>query len=313
MTDVLVSPPAEQCPDCHNTLLVTDEVRGELTCTLCGLVLQDKRIDLGPEWRSFDPYAQKNQDNPTRTGDLITLLKLPFTSTEMGDPKKPQSRHFARLAKVDRRTKLSVRGFANLQVAIAEICRLCSQLRVSRKVAAAAALCYRKAMAQELHRGNSILGVATAAVYMTVRQQGLLITLPDILQFSKLTKKELSRCFSLLRRELDQNPAPHDLKQFVQRVSTTLKLSRFTTLTALDLIDQVKAKRLTIGKKPAVIVAATIYVASLLTRERLTQKQIGEVAQVTEVAIRNNYKEIAITLELDFEVPLAAPQREGWG
>lgn len=111
MTDV-VAAPVERCPECGSTLLAHDATRGELTCVLCGLVVQDNQIDLGPEWHIFDPHAQKNHDDPTRT-DLITPLKLPFTSTEIGNPRSRQRKRFARLAQIDRGVKLSEKGFAN--------------------------------------------------------------------------------------------------------------------------------------------------------------------------------------------------------
>jgi transcription initiation factor TFIIB len=49
-------------------------------------------------------------------------------------------------------------------------------------------------------------------------------------------------------------------------------------------------------------VAAAIYIASLMNNERRTQREVAEVAGVTEVTIRNRYKELAERLEID--VPL---------
>jgi len=46
--------------------------------------------------------------------------------------------------------------------------------------------------------------------------------------------------------------------------------------------------------------AACIYISSQLTNERRTQGEIAREAQVTEVTIRNRYKELA--QRLDFEV-----------
>ncbi|MBO5519631.1 MAG: transcription initiation factor IIB, partial [Candidatus Methanomethylophilus sp.] len=38
--------------------------------------------------------------------------------------------------------------------------------------------------------------------------------------------------------------------------------------------------------------AASIYIASILTNERRTQREVADVAGVTEVTIRNRYKEL---------------------
>jgi transcription initiation factor TFIIB len=53
-----------------------------------------------------------------------------------------------------------------------------------------------------------------------------------------------------------------------------------------------KQLRLTSGRGPAGVAAAASYIASVLTGERKTQREIAEIAQVTEVTIRNRYKEL---------------------
>jgi len=48
--------------------------------------------------------------------------------------------------------------------------------------------------------------------------------------------------------------------------------------------------------------AASNYIATVLTNERKTQREIAEIANVTEVTIRNRYKELLEKLMI--EVPL---------
>ena len=44
--------------------------------------------------------------------------------------------------------------------------------------------------------------------------------------------------------------------------------------------------------------AAALYIASVLLGERKTQRDVAEVAGVTEVTIRNRYKELTEQLEM---------------
>ena len=53
-----------------------------------------------------------------------------------------------------------------------------------------------------------------------------------------------------------------------------------------------KEFKLTSGRGPAGMAGAVSYIASILTGERRTQREIAEIAQVTEVTIRNRYKEL---------------------
>jgi len=50
------------------------------------------------------------------------------------------------------------------------------------------------------------------------------------------------------------------------------------------------------------VAAAAIYVASVLANSRRTQREVAAVARVTEVTVRNRYKELVEKLNL--EIPL---------
>jgi len=56
--------------------------------------------------------------------------------------------------------------------------------------------------------------------------------------------------------------------------------------------------RFTIGKDPKGMAAAAIYVASILTGSRRTQLEIARTARVTEVTVRNRYKEMVERLNI---------------
>ena len=53
------------------------------------------------------------------------------------------------------------------------------------------------------------------------------------------------------------------------------------------------------GKGPTGVAAASIYIASVVLKKPRTQKEIAKVSGVTEVTIRNRYKEISKSLGLE--------------
>ncbi|MHA1714716.1 MAG: transcription initiation factor IIB, partial [Promethearchaeota archaeon] len=55
---------------------------------------------------------------------------------------------------------------------------------------------------------------------------------------------------------------------------------------------------ITIGKDPTGLAAAALYISTLKEGERRTQREIAEVAHVTEVTVRNRYKELAEFLQI---------------
>ena len=58
-------------------------------------------------------------------------------------------------------------------------------------------------------------------------------------------------------------------------------------------------RSLTSGRGPAGIAAAGLYVAALLNNEKKTQREVADVAGITEVTIRNRYKELLDKLGLE--------------
>ena len=60
-----------KCDECGSRNLSKDESRGEVVCDDCGLVLEDKVIDQGAEWRVFSP---EQGDQRARTGAPMTVM-----------------------------------------------------------------------------------------------------------------------------------------------------------------------------------------------------------------------------------------------
>ena len=91
-------------------------------------------------------------------------------------------------------------------------------------------------------------------------------------------------------------------KDFISRFCADLELSGRVQKKACELIDQASAKAITAGKDPTGLAAAAIYITGILEGERRTQRRIAEVAHVTEVTIRNRYKELIKKLRIFVEV-----------
>ncbi|MEM4295204.1 MAG: hypothetical protein QXS91_00090, partial [Candidatus Anstonellales archaeon] len=67
---------------------------------------------------------------------------------------------------------------------------------------------------------------------------------------------------------------------------------------AVKLIKKSLKKGLISGRGPTGVAAAAIYIAAAEQGERKTQKEVAEVAGVTEVTIRNRYRELKKELGL---------------
>ncbi len=160
-----------------------------------------------------------------------------------------------------------------------------------------ASVIYRKAVKEHLIRGRSIQGIAAAAIYVACRQCGVARTLEDLSEASTANKKEIGRSYRFLLKQLDYFIPPVKISQYIAKFSNQLTMEGNAEEIAHKILFVAKELKLTSGRGPAGMAAAASYIASVLIGERRTQREVAEIAQVTEVTIRNRYKELVNRLQ----------------
>jgi transcription initiation factor TFIIB len=206
-----------------------------------------------------------------------------------------------RLRKWQRRIRIGDAVDRNLTFALGEIERMVAQLGLPNDVKEAACHIYRKGVEERLIRGRSIEGVAAAALYAACRQWRIPRTLDEIAEVSKVSKKEIGRSYRFIIRQLVKTPSSSPI-DYIPRFASELGLSGEVETKAIEILKKVAPYGLTSGRGPTGVAAAALYIATVLCNERRTQREIAEVARVTEVTVRNRYKEIAEKLGLDIDL-----------
>jgi transcription initiation factor TFIIB len=173
---------------------------------------------------------------------------------------------------------------------------------VSRPIREKAAIIYRKALDKGLVRGRSISSITAAALYASCRKSGTSRTLREIAEASLVSKKDVARCYRMLLNELDFNMPIANPLTYVSKIAEKNGISGKTQGVAIAILGEAKLKRFSAGKDPMGMAAAAIYIACLQQNEKITQKDIAEVAGVTEVTVRNRYKELK--RQLNLEIPI---------
>ncbi len=286
------------CPECGGRLR-GDEEHGETVCDECGLVVEEDEIDRGPEWRVFD---SSQRDNKSRVGAPTTkMMHDKGLSTNIGWQDKDaygntlssnQRRQMKRLRTWNERFRTRDSKERNLKQALGEIDRMASALGLPKTVRETASVIYRRALQEDLLPGRSIEGVSTAALYAAARQAGTPRSLDEIAAVSRVPKTELTRTYRYIVRELDLQIKPADPEQYVPRFTSDLGLSEEVERTARELLSTARDTGIHSGKSPVGLAAAAVYAASLLSNEKVTQSEVSAVASVSEVTIRNRYKEL---------------------
>ncbi|WP_101296174.1 transcription initiation factor IIB [Halegenticoccus soli] len=286
------------CPECGSDSIIQDGDAGERLCDDCGLILEDQNIDHGPEWRAFN---QSERDSKSRVGAPTTKTMHDKGLTTQIDWKNQDAygrslssekrSQMNRLRKWQERIRTKDAGERNLQFALSEIDRMASALGIPRSTREVASVLYRRALNEDLIRGRSIEGVATSCLYAACRQEGIPRSLDEVTDVARIPYKELGRTYRYIAHELGLEMQPVDPKEYVPRFASELELSEETTQKANEIIETSAEQGLLSGKSPTGFAAAALYAAGLLCNEKRTQREVADVAQVTEVTIRNRYQE----------------------
>jgi transcription initiation factor TFIIB len=293
-----------KCPECGSNRLMRDYECAEIVCMNCGFVVAAKLADQGPEWRAFDDEQRAKR---ARAGAPLTFTIHDKGLSTMidwhdrdvyGKRLAPgQKAQIYRLRKWQRRIRVSDATERNLAFALSEISKIANNLNLPKNILETASVIYRKAVKERLIRGRSIQGVTAAALYVACRQCGVARTLDEIAQASTVNKKEIGRSYRFLIKELDYFIPPLKPSQYITKFSNQLTMQGKVEEIAHKILATAKELKLTSGRGPTGIAAAASYIASVLTGERKTQREIAEIAQVTEVTIRNRYKELVERLQ----------------
>jgi len=200
--DVQAGSSANQCPEC-NGRVTTNAV--ETVCEECGLVVDEQRIDHGPEWRAFD------EDERERTGAPLTAARHDRgLSTEIGRRTDANGntlsgqkrRRLARMRREQSRGRFQSKAERNLAHGLGEVRRIVSALELSEAIRDQACQLFRSAQNEDLLRGRSIEAIAAASVYGACRCNGLSRLLDEVSEMARVEESRVANAYKTLNEEL---------------------------------------------------------------------------------------------------------------
>lgn len=294
----------ERCSRCWKSSPITDLETGEIFCGDCGFVLSERVEYSGPEWRSF----LDDKTNRGRTGAGASLAKHdqglstiinPINKDVSGKPLSVlMKKTLRRLRILDTRSH-QTHVDRNLIQAFNELNRLKDKLTISDAVIERAAYIYRKAIEHKLVRGRSISAMIASALYAACRDTETPRTLNDVAEVSNIKRKEIAKCYRLLYRELDLKMPVVDPIHCVARISSLLEITEKTKRYAAKVLKISQEHEESAGKDPMGLAAAALYLACVKNGEEMTQHDIAEASNVTEVTIRNRCKSLRLDQHME--------------
>lgn len=293
-----------QCPECGSPRIVYDEVTGEYVCGECGLVIREEMLDRSPEWRALtleEKAKKKRTGGPTEYSQydkgLSTTIRIDRDA--FGRPLSAETkRQMWRLRRWHLRSRMHASKSRNLMHAMNELERLSDKLHTPASVKEMAAVIYRKALDQDLVRGRSISGIIAASLYAAIRFAKKPKTLKEIAEGSTRDEKEIARDYRMILQRLNFRMPIDDPVDYISKISEKAKISGETLGLAVRIIKDAQQKRIATGKDPTGLAAAALYIACQMKKEKISQKEIAQAAEVTEVTIRNRKRDLDKEMDL---------------
>jgi len=293
---VEITPHTSFCPECGGGTLSIEQ-RGETVCQQCGLVLNEKQVDISHS--GIRAYSKQEKDKKERTGCPISILMPDIGLSTIIDRTKIKNPDLRRAAKWNTHLSWEKR---NMLIAITELKRIGGNLNFPERVKKSAVRLYKEVFKKNLLRGRSINGMIAACAYYVCKQERVPITLQEILDEASINDNIVKKCYKILVRELNLKSQHIDPVSLIPRYCADLGLNINIEKEAIKVLKNFIENTSICGKDPKGLCAGSIYLVSKLKNRKVSQKDISRVIGVTEVTLRSRYKEFLQNLTFKFQI-----------
>lgn len=271
-------------PDAH---LIEDSHAGDQICSECGLVVGDRVIDVSAEWRTFS--NDKSTTDPSRVGAAENpLLNGSDLSTMIGPGRGSASFDEMGFSKYHNR-KLMASSDRTLINAFREISAMADRINLQKTIVDRAHYLFKKVHDGRNLKGRSNDAIASACLYIACRQEAVPRSFKEICAISKISKKEIGRCFKLILKALETSVDLITTGDFMPRFCSNLDLPNHVQQAATYIARKAVELDIVPGRSPISVAAAAIYMASQASEDKRCQKDIGDIAGVADATIRQAY------------------------
>jgi len=197
----------------------------------------------------------------------------------------------------------------NLVEAFKSISTKCERIGLPKLITDRAKQFYKTSEDLKTSKGKALEGMVAACIYLACRIERVPRTFREISALTRISKKDIGRCYKLLvplvvpktggqqaLSNIDpsiETVSPSSTHEFLARFCSYLNLNLEVQKAATTLCHRASKLESVAGKSPISIAAACIYMISqLYPQYRKQQKDIAFVAGVSEVTIRNTYKDL---------------------
>jgi len=296
-----------RCSRCRANLL-HDETRGEIICQKCGYVVSQQEINPETE-RAFiqKGMTERRHNEPSSSiafpeGSRTKIGKLPIDSGGRKIPRESESSLHRGEMWVSRQSSSKER---NLSYAMQMLGRYADKNNIPQHVKEEAAYIYRMLLEHRYIQGRSIDSILVVCLYIACRRYQIPKKINEISKKSGMGRKEQRKLnrkiFRDLVRKFNIEIPPNNLEREIARVANNAGISQKAQIEALRIVKELKKMKISGGPAPGGLASGVVWIACVRYGEGKNQREIADAAGITEVTLRNRYKSIVKSLNLDIE------------
>lgn len=271
--------------------LITDIHSGEVCCSTCGEVLDERIIDRSSETRSFtkEEYISKTRNgSPSKISmfDMGNSSAISKSNTDAsGNSLSARNKsHFSRIRLWDSRSKKSSKE-RSLVNAFTLLDSFTNKLALPENVKEQSAYIYRKAVDKKIIRGSSVRATMAGAVYAACKQSGIPRTLDEVSNTANINRKTLSRAYRRLIRKLDLDVSSIKI-DYISKVANSAKVGEKIRRISSNILEDAKKKDVHVGKNPIGLAAASVYLSSIGNGKDISMASLSRKSNISTVTIR---------------------------
>lgn len=274
------------CLECAGKV-ISINAKGESVCCKCGLILKEKEIITS--YGEKRAYNKDERTNRSRTGNPVSPFLRDIGLSTLINKKGIFNPDLKRAVKRDTSISWEHR---NMLIAITELKRICSNLKIPDYVKELALNLYRKVFEKNLLKERTIEGMVAVCVYYACRNKTIPRTIEEILAQITISNKVFNNCYKTKNKNFSLKIPNHDLVSMIPQFVSNLGLNIDVEKLAIKILNNYLKDACIKGKNPKGLCAGAIYLATKLRNAKITQKEISTVIQITDVTLRSRYKEI---------------------
>ncbi|BBG26612.1 transcription initiation factor IIB [Sulfuracidifex tepidarius] len=290
-----------KCPVCGEDSVIYDTVRNQVVCVNCGYVPEERIVDVGPEWRA---YNQKDRMSKERTGSpLSNNIHDQGLTTTIGVSYKDKRKSLS-LKRTQDKTRVS-NGDKKLVTLLSILNQQSAKMGLPDYVRSTAATIIRKLVKEKATNRIDKNVLVTAALYYSCEINKIPQHLQEFKAKFSVDRNEFWKALKKIQNIKQTSPELRPKikpNEYIPKINSSLNLPQPVATKASQLVEKMYDEGMTSGKGYLALSAAAVYLMSTLMDKKRTQKEIADALKITEVTIRNRYKDIIGNFDIEVKI-----------